>query len=337
MRATPRARYYTLILVGDESSSVRKLHFADRRLRQLAVIFAGAALLGIALSGHYVALLTTRAHTRVEDGALRDENAMLRSQIRAVEERVSHITATLDRVEKFDAKLRDTVKQLQGAPRGLGTGTVQPDEPVAAKPGSQAGGASAPAAQSTSTAPSGQKPRAEPVPSASAEPLEEPQRDRLASLETSAGRLESSLIALQDYFERKRAMLATTPSSWPTRGWVTSDFGERLDPYTAERMMHRGLDIATPPDQAVVAPSDATVAFAGTENGYGKVLVLDHGNGVNTRYGHLSRILVKPGEHVKRGARVATVGNTGRSTGPHLHYEVRVNGNAENPRKFILE
>ena len=101
--------------------------------------------------------------------------------------------------------------------------------------------------------------------------------------------------------------------------------------------MHRGLDIATPSGQAVYTPSDGTVVFAGTESGYGKVLVIDHGYGVKTRYGHLSEIFAKLGDRVKRGARVAAVGNTGRSTGPHLHYEVRVNGIPENPRKFILE
>ena len=89
--------------------------------------------------------------------------------------------------------------------------------------------------------------------------------------------------------------------------------------------------------QPVHAPSDGTVVFAGTEGGYGKVLVIDHGYGVKTRYGHLSEIFVKPGDRVLRGSKVAAVGNTGRSTGPHLHYEVRVNGIPENPRKFILE
>ena len=132
-------------------------------------------------------------------------------------------------------------------------------------------------------------------------------------------------------------MLASTPSIWPTRGWVTSDFGTRIDPYTAERKMHEGLDIATPIGQPVYAPSDGTVVFAGTEGGYGKVLVIDHGYGVKTRYGHLSEILVHLGDRVGRGDKVALVGNTGRSTGPHLHYEVRVNGVPENPRKFILE
>jgi murein DD-endopeptidase MepM/ murein hydrolase activator NlpD len=118
---------------------------------------------------------------------------------------------------------------------------------------------------------------------------------------------------------------------------VTSDFGHRLDPYTADRVMHKGLDIAVPYGTTVVAPADGTVVFASTEGGYGNVLVIDHGYGIKTRFGHLSGILVKAGEKVRRGDKVALSGNTGRSTGPHLHYEVRVNGMPENPRKFILE
>ena len=124
---------------------------------------------------------------------------------------------------------------------------------------------------------------------------------------------------------------------WPARGWVTSDFGIRLDPYTAERVMHKGLDIANSFGAPVMAPADGVVIFAGTEGGYGKVVVIDHGYGVKTRFGHLSKLEVKTGDRVKRGQVVGAVGNTGRSTGPHLHYEVRVNGIPENPRKFILE
>jgi murein DD-endopeptidase MepM/ murein hydrolase activator NlpD len=118
---------------------------------------------------------------------------------------------------------------------------------------------------------------------------------------------------------------------------VTSDFGARLDPYSADRSMHQGLDISTPHGHPILTPSDGTVVFNGTEGGYGKVLVVDHGYGVKTRYGHLSETFVRIGERVARGQKIAAVGNTGRSTGPHLHYEVRVNGIPENPRKFILE
>ena len=118
---------------------------------------------------------------------------------------------------------------------------------------------------------------------------------------------------------------------------MTSDFGSRLDPYTSERVMHAGLDIAGPHGKDVIAPSDGTVVFAGLEGGYGNVLVIDHGYGIKTRYGHLASIRVKPGDKIKRGQEIANIGNTGRSTGPHLHYEVRVNGIAQNPRKFILD
>ena len=111
----------------------------------------------------------------------------------------------------------------------------------------------------------------------------------------------------------------------------------RLDPYTSERVMHAGMDIAGPHGKEVIAPSDGTVVFAGLEGGYGNVLVIDHGYGIKTRYGHLSAVKVKAGEKVKRGQIIAALGNTGRSTGPHLHYEVRVNGIAQNPRKFLLD
>ncbi|MBX5484007.1 MAG: M23 family metallopeptidase [Myxococcaceae bacterium] len=160
---------------------------------------------------------------------------------------------------------------------------------------------------------------------------------RLDRLSAEATRQEQSLQELQAYFQDQKSLLASIPSIWPTRGWVTSDFGHRLDPYTADQVMHAGLDIAAPHGKDVHAPADGTVVFAGLEGGYGNVLVIDHGYGIKTRYGHLSAILVKPGDKVTRGQKVALVGNTGRSTGPHLHYEVRVNGIAQNPRKFILD
>ena len=167
--------------------------------------------------------------------------------------------------------------------------------------------------------------------------LSSPAADAVAALGAEASRQDAALEGFARYFEDQRDELDRSPASWPARGLVTSDFGARLDPYTADLMMHRGLDIATPAGQPVFAPSDATVVFAGVEHGYGRTVVLDHGFGLETRYGHLSRILVRKGERVRRGERIGAVGSTGRSTGPHLHYEVRVNDVAENPRKFIME
>jgi len=303
MPAPPKTQLYTILVVND-SREVRKFRLPYRDLRRGAAAAVVLALLGLVLGGHYLSLLRVRSENRT----LNEENAQLRSQLLLVQEKVGHISATLDRVERFDAKLRTAVTQLQDPERNLAIGPVGKDD-EAAIPGP------APAAQENLSA----------LPS------------RLASLQSEALRQEVSLRDLQEYFDDQSSLLASTPSLWPTRGWVTSDFGVRLDPYTAERVMHQGIDIASPSGQAVYSPSDGTVVYTGTEGGYGKVLIIDHGYGVKTRYGHLSEIFVKQGERVNRGARVAAVGNTGRSTGPHLHYEVRVNGIPENPRKFILE
>ena len=118
---------------------------------------------------------------------------------------------------------------------------------------------------------------------------------------------------------------------------VTSDFGHRLDPYTADRVMHKGLDIAVPYGTTVVAPADGTVVFASTEGGYGNVLQIDHGNGIVTVYGHLSRFASsREGAHVERGDTIGYVGMTGLATGPHLHFEFRVNGQYVDPQKLKL-
>ena len=302
MVAPPKAEQLTIIVVSDRSHAIRRFRLDPRWLRWGAAAAFALTALWLGATAHHLSLLRTRSENR----ALADENALLRGQIRQVQDRVAHIATTLDRVERYDAKLRHAVAQLQDPDRGLAIGPV----------GSREGGPASPSAA-----------RAE------APALPSP----LAALEAEATRQESSLRDLDRYFADQRSLLASTPSLWPTRGWVTSDFGVRLDPYTAERMMHRGLDIATPPGQPIYAPSDGTVVFAGNENGYGKVLVVDHGYGVRTRYGHLSEIAVKAGDTIRRGTRLGAVGSTGRSTGPHLHYEVRVNGIAENPRKFILE
>ncbi len=134
-----------------------------------------------------------------------------------------------------------------------------------------------------------------------------------------------------------KSQLAATPSIWPVHGWVTSGFGRRLSPFTGRRVLHTGLDIATRKGAIIIAPADGVVTRAATEYDFGKLVEIDHGFGVSTRYGHNSQILVRPGHRVRRGEPIARVGNTGRSTGPHLHYEVRLNGVPVNPRRYIVE
>lgn len=126
-----------------------------------------------------------------------------------------------------------------------------------------------------------------------------------------------------------------TPKGWPTKGWITSYFGKRKSPFTGRRVMHEGLDIAANLGTPVVATADGVVSRVGYSRSYGKMVVIDHGYGYRTIFGHNSKLLVKAGQRIKRGDRVALVGNTGQSTGPHVHYELRMNGVPIDPRKTL--
>ncbi|MBW1681402.1 MAG: M23 family metallopeptidase [Deltaproteobacteria bacterium] len=141
---------------------------------------------------------------------------------------------------------------------------------------------------------------------------------------------------LYKFLENQKTLLASTPSIWPTRGWLSSRFGYRISPFTGEREFHRGIDISTRLNAPIVAPADGIVAANERLYGYGRTLTIKHGHGIVTRYAHLQKSLVKKGQYVKRGETIALVGNTGRSTGPHLHYEVHVNGIAVDPQRYIL-
>jgi murein DD-endopeptidase MepM/ murein hydrolase activator NlpD len=133
------------------------------------------------------------------------------------------------------------------------------------------------------------------------------------------------------------AMAIDGPSLWPVQGTVTSSFGERLDPFRGEGAFHSGIDIATSIGDAVRATADGTVLKASMGNGYGREVVLDHGHGISTLYAHLSGFAVTVGQDVRRGDIIGYVGSSGRSTGPHLHYEVRIHDTPVNPHKYLRE
>lgn len=136
--------------------------------------------------------------------------------------------------------------------------------------------------------------------------------------------------------ENQRTLLASTPAIRPTQGLVTSDFGRRKSPYTGLTEFHKGTDIANRKGTPVIATADGTITFAAQKGFWGKMITIDHGHGMITRYAHLSKFLKKRGDKVKRGDTIGLIGNSGRSTGPHLHYEVRLNGVPINPANYIL-
>jgi murein DD-endopeptidase MepM/ murein hydrolase activator NlpD len=142
--------------------------------------------------------------------------------------------------------------------------------------------------------------------------------------------------SLYEGLKSQRNLLSSTPSIRPTEGWLSSGFGYRVSPFTGLREFHKGLDFAGRKGTEIIAPADGVVSFVGRNGSYGKMIKIDHGHGIVTRYGHLQKALKKRGEAVKRGDVIALMGNTGRSTGPHLHYEVLLNGLPVNPKKYIL-
>jgi murein DD-endopeptidase MepM/ murein hydrolase activator NlpD len=125
------------------------------------------------------------------------------------------------------------------------------------------------------------------------------------------------------------------PNLWPVEGQVTGSFGERIDPFNGEGAFHSGVDISSAYGKPVIAPADGVVTFADFMGGYGKAVMINHGHGISTRYGHLSGFAVTSGQHVHRGDTIGYVGLSGRSTGPHLHYEVRINDTPVNPYKYL--
>ena len=147
---------------------------------------------------------------------------------------------------------------------------------------------------------------------------------------------ERSFQELVEYLEDQKSLLKSTPSVWPVKGWLTSTFGYRSSPFTGRRELHQGLDIATRSGTPIIAPADGLVVFAGREGGFGNMIIIDHGYGITTRFGHCSSLEAKLGQKVKRGDVIARIGSTGRSTGPHVHYEVAVNGVSVNPSRYIL-
>ncbi len=147
-------------------------------------------------------------------------------------------------------------------------------------------------------------------------------------------RIEATVKTLRVRLESERRRQAMTPRGWPVPGGLNDRFGIRRDPFGDGYEFHTGVDVEARYGEPVRATADGTVVFAAYRSGYGRLVILDHGNGITTFYGHLSRITVRPGQSVKRGHIVGRAGSTGRSTGPHVHYEVRVNDRPVNPLRF---
>lgn len=166
-------------------------------------------------------------------------------------------------------------------------------------------------------------------------PLLQVVASKLDSIEQTVPEHQRNLREVYEALKKRIHRLEHTPSIWPAQGWVSSPFGHRVDPFTGRRAFHEGIDIANHKGTRIVAAASGTVTYAGYMGGYGKVVIIDHGYGIETRYGHNQEIKVRKGESVSKGQLIALMGSTGRSTGAHLHYEVRINGTPVSPWKYL--
>lgn len=327
----------TLIFLQDERSPVRRLRVPRALFRYgpwiaaplLLVTLLGAAdWVRLRLEAHDVAGM--RAKTAADAAHL----AELTEQIRALED-------DLLRLAEFERKVRviadlPAALPATSAPARLGASSA-PEE--GGQGGEEGGEAELPGPAPDVSASSG--PAAAPGPHAPGLGLDDAalarvrgKAQRLAQrIERQGGAFEGLVSAL----ERVRERLASTPSIWPVDGWVTSGFGWRTSPFTGRRTFHSGLDIAADPGTDIIASARGRVVFAGPKGPLGQAVILDHGYGFRTLYGHASALHVRRGETVERGQRVASVGSTGRSTGPHLHYNLTREGRNLDPKGFIVD
>jgi murein DD-endopeptidase MepM/ murein hydrolase activator NlpD len=160
-------------------------------------------------------------------------------------------------------------------------------------------------------------------------------RDNVELLRDRNDNLQSHFKFLEEVTEKRAVAIRQTPTIWPLQGPIVSRFGSRPDPYTGGAEIHLGLDIVGTYGSAVKAPADAEVVYADRKSDYGNLIILDHGNGLTTRYGHLNRFNVHVGQRIQKGEVIASVGMTGRATAPHLHYEVRQDDRPVNPQLYL--
>ena len=308
-----------------------------------------AVALGIVLSMvasacvvEYLGLLSQS----IENKRLRAENTQLKQQFQVVEGKLNALESGLERVKGFVTKLR-LITNIDSEDRTLKL-AIGPlpkvGQAVEAELGEQGRSPASVGAHAHGAEDSDsiffQKPPADVL---QGELAVEGQRDyaslaiRIDQAVQETNIREQGVLELWETLSERQSLIAATPNIKPVRGWFTSKFGYRVSPFSNRPVMHNGLDIAASPGSPIMAPADGVVSFAGYDPGYGKLVSIDHGYGVITRFGHTSQIFVEVGQKVKRRDTIASVGNTGRSTGPHLHYEVRVNNVPVDPQNYVLD
>jgi murein DD-endopeptidase MepM/ murein hydrolase activator NlpD len=301
-----KERSYTLMIIPSAHSRVRKLVVGERLLKG---VVAGAGVVALVLSLFLLDYVRSRRMV-AELRDLRAEAKAQRVKSAQLAQNLVDLQGGMTRLRKFEARLRtafdlDRDYYNQESLMGIGGGETSLADMVNG--------------------------------------LDVRQADLVAQIDRDLERMKGEIAGeeqgfseLVGYLEDQKSLLSSTPSILPVKGWVTSGFRRRTDPFTNNQVWHKGVDISTAMGTPIVAPADGVVTYVGRKMDFGNILSIEHGYGYQSRYGHSSKILVRAGQQVHRGQVVAFVGNTGKSTGPHLHYEILRNGVPVNPMDYIL-
>ncbi|MGZ3559863.1 MAG: peptidoglycan DD-metalloendopeptidase family protein [Thermodesulfobacteriota bacterium] len=297
--------YINILVFGQKTSKTRHLRIHKKTFKIGLYLAAFGLLSTIFFFCDYIQV----RKKSFELSQLRQETESQRSQIHFFSSKIEDMEKQLSKLKDFDKRIRiiANLEKGQETSPNMGMGGASPSDVR-------------------------EKLKAEKDDTGLAQQM----RSDIDRLKSEATSQEESLSELEKLLQTKREMLASTPSIWPVQGWVTSSFGFRTNPFTGLNQMHEGLDISNRLGTPIIAPADGIVSDTGSDYGHGNVVVISHGFGITSRYNHLSKIYVKAGQKVKRGDKIAEIGLTGKTTGPHLHYEVRVNGIPVNPVRYIL-
>ncbi|RPI01656.1 MAG: hypothetical protein EHM71_16150 [Zetaproteobacteria bacterium] len=298
-------RFYTVLVLPDASSTPRKFHISKTVLATLSSLAAIAIVAFAFFLYQYV-----NVNVRLLELKQLRLDAVSRSSLA---EKVGQMEGELSRLRDLDHRLRAVV--------GLDTGDTQPKPSPLAQGGAET--------VSRNALWDALKQRTG--------PLTDGVNQDLSALGEEISSRERSLRELKTFIEGRASVLAATPTILPVKGLITAGYGYRKSPFTGQRELHEGLDIAAPYGSPIVATADGVVTFAGPLSAYGNVVFVDHGHGFSTFYAHCSSYRVREGQRVRRGDVIAHVGTTGRTTGPHVHYEVHLNGVISNPMKHIVD
>ncbi|NPV03292.1 MAG: peptidoglycan DD-metalloendopeptidase family protein [Syntrophaceae bacterium] len=303
----PKHFYTLLIIPHKKKDSVKKFLATPRHFRLATAV---SAVLFFFLGYCAVDYLTIKLE-QWELANLRQLTSTQQEQIDTLQEKVSFFERKLAELKQVDEKIRAMASEVTGKSR-----KQTKDQAAASREQLLGVGGPMPAGE------------------AGADKLTNLNRHMDRLLEDAAAR-ERSLAELQEFLRAQRSIAAVTPSTWPVTGWVTSEFGPRTNPFGSRREFHTGIDIATKLGAPIQAPADGIVTSVEKRPDLGLLIQIEHGRGISTLYAHLFRAAVSKGQVVRRGEVIGYVGNSGRSTGAHLHYSVSLNGVYVNPRKYL--